>query len=71
MLADGTLPSAPYFLIATPERMYFWWQGGPGHDAEPPPCTIDASSELKPYFEKFGLTPEATGSEALKLIVLS
>jgi hypothetical protein len=71
MLAHGTLPVAPYFLIATPERMYFWRQDGTGQDEEPPQFTMDATSELKPYFERFGLTPGATGGETLELIVWS
>src|SRR5689334_19494299 len=29
MLSHGILPWAKYFLIATPERMYFWKQGHP------------------------------------------
>jgi hypothetical protein len=70
-LAHGTLPPAPYFLIATPDRMYFWRQGGPGQEEEPPHFTMDATVELKPYFEKSGLTPGATGGEALDLIVFS
>src|SRR2546421_4499586 len=63
MLAHGRLPLAPFFLIATPERMYFWRQD----DAMPPEAlaqfTMDAASELKPYFEKFGQTPEKTGGQ--------
>jgi hypothetical protein len=71
ILAHGTLPMAPFFLIATPERFYFWRQGDAGSEAELPHFTIDATKELKPYFEKFGLTPEKISSEALELIVFS
>lgn len=71
MLAHGTLPNARFFLIATPERMYFWRQEEPSLNEEPPQFTLDAASELKPYFEKFGQTPEKTSGQALELIVFS
>jgi hypothetical protein len=71
MLAHGTLPRAPFFLIATPERMYFWRQEDPSPKEEPPQFTMDATNELKPYFEKFGQAPEKTSGQALELIVFS
>jgi hypothetical protein len=71
MLAHGTLPRARFFLIATPERMYFWRQEDISPTEEPPQFTMDATKELKPYFEKFGQTPEKTGGQALELIVFS
>lgn len=71
ILAHGTLPHARFFLIATPERMYFWRQEDPRPSEEPPQFTLDAAKELKPYFEKFGQTPQKTGGQALELIIFS
>ena len=71
LLAHGTLPRAPFFLIATPEHMYFWRQDDPRPNDEPPQFTMDAISELKPYFERFKQTPEKTGGQALELILFS
>jgi hypothetical protein len=71
MLAHGTLPTARFFLIATPERMYFWRQEDLSPKEEPPQFTMDATNELKPYFEKFGQTPEKTSGQVLELIVFS
>ncbi|MGO9965688.1 MAG: hypothetical protein ACLPY2_00305 [Bryobacteraceae bacterium] len=71
LLAHGTLPRAPFFLIATPEHMYFWRQEDPAPDEEPPQFTLDATHELKPYFERFNQTPERTGGQALELILYS
>lgn len=71
LLAHGTLPRAPFFLIATPERMYFWRQDDPRPNEEPPQFTMDAANELRPYFEKFKQSPEATGGQALELILFS
>lgn len=32
---------------------------------------MDAANELRPYFEKFKQSPEATGGQALELILFS
>jgi hypothetical protein len=71
MLAHGTLPNAQFFLIATPERMYFWKQDRPGVLDEPPEFTIDATREFKPYFDKLEKTAQGVSDEALELLVLS
>lgn len=71
LLAHGTLPKAPYFLIATPAHMYFWRQEDPAPEEEPPQFTLDATHELRPYFERFKQTPEKTGSQTLELILFS
>ena len=71
LLEHGTLPNAPYFLIATPEHMYFWRQENSSPEEEPPQFTMDATRELKPYFERFQQTPEKTSGQALELILFS
>jgi hypothetical protein len=71
LLAHGTLPRAPFFLIATPDHMYFWHQEDPSPNEEPPQFTMDATRELKPYFERFNQTPEKTGGQVLELILYS
>jgi hypothetical protein len=71
LLAHGTLPKAPFFLIATPERLYFWRQDESGSSEELPQFTMDATSELRPYFEKFRQTPEKIGGQVLELILYS
>jgi hypothetical protein len=71
LLAHGTPPKATFFLIATPEHMYFWKQEDPFPIEEPPHFTMDAARELKSYFERFNQTPEKTRAQALELIVFS
>ncbi|MGH9629745.1 MAG: hypothetical protein ACRD7E_15625 [Bryobacteraceae bacterium] len=71
MLAHGVLPKALFFLIATPERMYFWKQDKTAAMDEPPEFTIDATKEFKQYLGKLHKTPEAVGEQALELLVLS
>lgn len=71
LLEHGTLPNAPFFLIATPERLYFWRQDATASKEEPPQFTMDATAELKPYFERFKQTPEGASGEVLELILFS
>lgn len=71
MLAHGNLPKALFFLIVTPERMYFWKQDHPGVSDEPPEFTIDATKEFKPYFDKLQKRSERVSEQALELLVLS
>jgi hypothetical protein len=71
LLAHGTLPRAPFFLIATPERLYFWKQDDSGATDDPPAFTLDATKEFQPYFDKLQKTPLGLGEEALELLVLA
>jgi hypothetical protein len=71
LMAQGSLPRAPFFLIATPERMYFWRQNDADGKEELPQFTIDAATELKPYFEKFKQTPEKATGSALEMILFT
>lgn len=71
LLAHGTLPAAPFFLIATLDRLYFWRQSSDTLTEEPPQFTLDANSELRPYFERFGQAQERVGGQTLALIVFS
>jgi hypothetical protein len=71
MLAHGTLPNAQFFLIATPERMYFRKQDGRGVQDAPPEFTIDAAAEFKPYFDRLEKTSQGVSGQALELLVLS
>ena len=65
------LPDAPFFLIATPERMYFWRQDNSVPDDAPPHFILDGTAELKPYFEGLGQSPENIRGEGLWWIILS
>jgi hypothetical protein len=71
LLAHRTLPNAPFFLIATPDHLYFWRQNEPSPNEEPPQFTLNAIDELKPYFEKFQQAPEKTSGQAMQLILFS
>jgi hypothetical protein len=70
MLSHGGLPEALFFLIATPERMYFWKQDQDAANA-PPAFTIDAGKEFGHYLDKLNTPPRAVGEQSLELLVLS
>jgi hypothetical protein len=69
MLSHGTLPNAPYFLMAFPDKFYLW----AGAEASPPQSaptyTIDARPILQPYFDKAGVTADQISGQSLELIV--
>jgi hypothetical protein len=69
VLEHDTLPAAPFFLIATPERMYFWRQRDSGPLEELPQFTLDPSNELRPYFERVGIKPDQVRGEPWERIV--
>ncbi len=75
MLSHGLLPSAKYFLIATPERLYLWNQErpdqAPDHADAAPEHTIDAASEFQPWLRRLGLRPLDMGPEAFELLVFA
>jgi len=71
LLEHETMPNAPFFLIATPERLYFWRQDDPSPQEEPPHFTMDPAAGLKPYFETFKEDPKTTSGEALEWILFS
>lgn len=74
ILAHGTFPKAPYFLIAFPDQFYLWSNAEiPGDRSEPtqPTYTIDARPILEPYFKRAGVTAEKISRQSLELIVAS
>ena len=71
LMAMGSLPAAPFFLVATPERLYFWRQDETNQADRPPEFTVDAATELKSYFEKLGPGAEKLSRFALQSIIFT
>lgn len=71
MLAHGVLPKAPFFLIATPERMYFWKQDQEDLAEELPGFIVDAAKEFRPYLGNLGRAGQGVGGHALELMVFA
>jgi hypothetical protein len=71
MLAHGVVPKARFFLIATPEHMYFWKQDENGVEDRPPEFTLDAKRALRPHMERLRTPTQTVSEQALELLVLS
>ena len=71
ILAHGTFPNAPYFLMGFPDRFYLWKNTGSNHELLEPTYVIDARPILQPYFEQSGVTADQVSGQSLELIVAS
>lgn len=69
ILAHGTFPNAPYFLIAFPDHFYLWVDTVANLEAIEPAYVIDAGPILQPYFEQAGITGEQVSRQSLELII--
>lgn len=71
MLSHGVLPASQYFLIATPEWMYFWNDKQTDAVEMQPQVTVDASTVLKPYSQRLHQELSDIGPEAFEYLVLA
>jgi hypothetical protein len=71
ILAHGTFPKAPYFLMVFPDKFYLWSNAEAAQDQSEPTYTIDASPILQPYFDRAGVTPDQISGGSLELIITS
>lgn len=69
ILAHGTFPKAPYFLMVFPDKFYLWSNAEAYQDQSEPTYIVDASPILQPYLERAGVTAEQISGESLELIV--
>jgi len=71
ILAHGTFPKAPYFLMVFPDRFYLWTDADVRLEQSEPNYIIDARPILQPYFEQAGVSGEQISGQSLELIVAS
>lgn len=71
ILAHGTFPKAPYFLMVFPDKFYLWSNAEAYQDQSEPTYTIDVSSILQPYFERAGVSADQISGASLELIIAS
>lgn len=71
ILAHGTFPKAPYFLMVFPNKFYLWTEAEASLDHSEPNYTIDAIPILQPYFERAGVTADQISGQSLELIISS
>jgi len=71
ILAHGTFPKAPYFLMVFLDKFYLWSNAEAYPDQSEPTYTVDASPILQPYFERAGVAADQISGASLELIVAS
>lgn len=71
ILAHGTFPKSPYFLIVFPDHFYLWTDADAQSEQSEPTYSIDARPILQPYFERAGVTAAQISGQSLELIVTS
>src|SRR5260221_11518360 len=70
ILAHGLLPSAPFFLLALPDRFYLW-KDKRLPVLEGPTYEVDASELLALYFAKAAVDPETVSEPGFELLIRS
>jgi hypothetical protein len=58
-----------YFLLATPDRFYFWVNRGNDPERVLPDFAFEAGSALDPYYGRALVTPEDLGDSAFELML--
>lgn len=71
ILAHGTFPKAPYFLMVFPDHFYLWTGADDQLKQSEPDYSIDARPILQPYFEQAGVSEDKISGESFELIVAS
>ena len=71
ILAHGTFPQAPYFLMVFPNKFYLWTDVEAHREQSEPTYIIDARPILQPYFERAGVTADQISKQSLELIIVS
>jgi hypothetical protein len=68
LLADSSIPATRYFLLAVPERMYFWKDAPPQQEVAPD-FEADTASVLRGYFDPSRIPPDMMSEQGLQLAV--
>jgi hypothetical protein len=71
ILAHGTFPQTPYFLMAFPDKFYLWAEADSPLEQSEPTYTINAQPILEPYFQGTGITTEQISGQSLELVISS
>jgi len=71
ILAHGTFPKAPYFLMVFPDRFYLWTGADDQRVQREPDYSINARPIFQPYFEQAGVSEEKISGQSFELIVAS
>lgn len=69
LLAHGSFPETPYFLMVFPDWFYLWIATDVQSIQSEPTYTIDARPILQPYFKRAGVSAEQISGQSLEIIV--
>ena len=70
MMVHGLLPSAPFFLLALPDRFYLW-KSRQLSELEKPDYEIDTAAILKTYSERIGADLQSLSGASFELLLIS
>ena len=68
LLVHSPLPPTRYFLLAVPNRMYFWKDAPPEQEVAPD-YEVDTAAVLRGYFDPGRVSPETMSEPSLQLAV--
>lgn len=69
--AHGLMPEAKFFVLATPDRVYFWIDKTTDSRPVPPDFSFNPERALQPYYEEVGLRADELAETSLELLVAS
>jgi hypothetical protein len=69
IMAHGLLPSAPFFLLATLDKLYLWTTEGTDLSAAEPAYTVDPKPLLEPFYRTSGFNLDALSGLSFTLVV--
>jgi hypothetical protein len=69
MFAHGLSPSAPFCLLALPDKFYLWKNTDRPSNILEPIQEVDPRSFLQPYYEKLGVSPDKLNGKTFEFIV--
>lgn len=71
LVAHGILPVARFFMLATPDRFYFWVDKATEERQVPPDFSFEPTAALKPYYEQAGMGPTDLAESSFELVLAS
>lgn len=63
------MPGAPFFLLATPDRLYLWTGEASPSGKDRPSFVVDARPILGPFFQRARIKPEEVSPHVLEFVV--
>lgn len=70
-VAQMSLPSSLFYLLATPDKFFLWKNGGRTKDKAAPDYIEDAAPSLAPYLGRSGLSPGRMSHDTMETLISS